>query len=85
MGLMQLMPKTAAARGVKDPFDPKQNVQAGIAELGDLYKKYGNWREALIAYNWGQGNYDKAKASGRSIPSETRTYVAKVMRQAGLA
>lgn len=81
---MQLMPGTAKGRGVTDPFDPEQNVRAGTAELRDLYAKYGNWREALIAYNWGQGNYDKARAKGKDIPDETRAYVTKVLRTAQL-
>jgi soluble lytic murein transglycosylase-like protein len=81
---MQLMPGTAKDMGVTDPFNPQQNVAGGTKYLQQLFEKYGNWREALAAYNWGPRNYDEAKAVGKPLPAETRAYVAKVMQQAGL-
>lgn len=78
-GLMQLMPATAAAYGVKDVFDPKENIQGGVKFLKDLLKIYHNDKElALAAYNAGQG---AVKKYGGRIPNypETRIYIKRVM------
>jgi len=87
IGLMQLMPKTAAGLGV-NPYDPAQNVAGGTALIGRLMKKYGNTDLALAAYNWGEGNLDTYRNTGHwltrsgktsySVPQETRDYVRKV-------
>ena len=52
VGVFQLMPATAAGLGV-DPTDVDQNISGGISLLSQLYEKYGNWNEALSAYNSG--------------------------------
>ena len=76
-GLMQLMPETAAELGVKDSFDPEQNLVGGSRYLKQLLDKYnGDLDHALAAYNWGQGNVDRYGIE--NLPSETRNYVAKV-------
>jgi hypothetical protein len=81
MGLMQLMPGTAAGRGVTSPFDIGQNVMGGAKELQWLLNRYGgDTSKALAAYNYGVGNYEKAVAAGRPLPLETQLYVAKVQR-----
>ena len=55
-GLMQLMPATSEQFGVKDPFDPRQNVEAGTKLLKQLLTKYNNDVSlALAAYNAGRG------------------------------
>lgn len=77
MGLMQLMPGTADAYGIADPFDPEQNVAGGTALLADLLRQYhGNVRLALAAYNAGSG----AVAKYHGIPpfAETQAYVRDV-------
>jgi len=75
-GLMQLMPATARSLGVRDSFDPTQNVMAGTRFLRDLLDRYGgNVETALAAYNWGPGNVDR---KGLQLPRETREYVARV-------
>lgn len=76
-GLMQLMPATAADLGVKDSFDPVENIDGGSRYLSRLLDKYGgDLDRALAAYNWGQGNVDRHGLE--NMPSETRNYLAKV-------
>ncbi len=78
-GLMQLMPSTAAGLGVRDSFDPQQNIMAGTRFLRDMLDRYeGNLDSALAAYNWGPGNVDKSR--GAFLPRETREYLAKVKK-----
>jgi soluble lytic murein transglycosylase-like protein len=73
-GMMQLMPATSEQFGVKDPFDPKQNVEAGTKLLKQLLTKYNNdVNLALAAYNAGEGRVDKDGAVPQ-IP-ETQNYV----------
>ncbi len=76
-GLMQLMPGTAAELGVKDSFDPAQNLLGGSQYLKQLLDKYdGDLDHALAAYNWGQGNVDRYGLE--NLPDETRNYVTKI-------
>jgi soluble lytic murein transglycosylase-like protein len=78
-GLMQLMPSTAAGLGVKDAFDPEQNIMAGTRFLRELLEKYGgNLDSTLAAYNWGPGNVDRSR--GAFLPRETREYLGKVKK-----
>jgi len=73
-GLMQLMPATADSFGVRDPFDPRQNVEAGTKLLKQLLTKYNNDVSlALAAYNAGEGRVDRDGAVPQ-IP-ETVNYV----------
>jgi soluble lytic murein transglycosylase-like protein len=82
-GLMQLMPATAADLGVADPFDPKQNVDAGTRYLKQLIEKYkGDLPQALGAYNAGPKTVDNA--GGVPDIQETREYVDAILAKAGL-
>ncbi len=78
MGLMQLMPETAKELGVKDPYDPRQNIMGGARYLKRLLDRYdGHVDSALAAYNWGMGNLER---SPNRLPDETVTYISRVNR-----
>jgi soluble lytic murein transglycosylase-like protein len=77
MGLMQLMPATAARYGVKNVFDAAQNVEGGAKYLKDLIKLYGRRTDyALAAYNAGQ----EAVRRYNGVPpfQETKDYIARI-------
>jgi soluble lytic murein transglycosylase-like protein len=80
MGLMQLMPATAARFGISDSFDPGQNVSAGARYLKFLLNRFGqNLSLALAAYNAGE---DAVERNGGQIPpfTETMAYVPRVLK-----
>jgi hypothetical protein len=82
---MQLMPATIQQFGVTHPFDPAENIRAGVSYLRELLDRYSdNEQLALAAYNAGPGAVDK---HGEAVPPyhETQQYVAKVREIAGNA
>jgi soluble lytic murein transglycosylase-like protein len=77
MGLMQLMPSTARSLHVTNPFDPQQNVDAGVRHLKNLLESYGgNIKLSLAAYNAGAGAV--ARSSGIPRFTETQNYVRRI-------
>jgi hypothetical protein len=77
MGLMQLMPSTARSLNVKNPFDPDQNVDAGVRHLKQLLENYGgDVNLTLAAYNAGSGAV--ARSAGVPHFAETQNYVRRI-------
>jgi hypothetical protein len=77
-GLMQLMPGTASMLGVRDSFDPRQNIDGGVRHLRGLIDRFGNdLKLALAAYNAGE----QAVVTHRGVPPyrETRDYVTRIL------
>ena len=81
-GLMQLMPATAAILGVRDSFDPEDNIDGGVRHLRGLLDQYGNNIPlALAAYNAGEGAV--AKYGGIPPYAETQAYVERILAIVG--
>src|SRR5581483_3414830 len=77
MGLMQLMPQTARSLNVRNPFDPAQNVDAGVRHLKQLLENYGgDVKLTLAAYNAGAGAV--ARSAGVPRFAETQNYVRRI-------
>jgi soluble lytic murein transglycosylase-like protein len=78
-GLMQLMPETAALLGVRDAFNPRQNIDGGTRHLRAMMVRFRNdVRLAVAAYNAGEGPV--AQYGGVPPYPETREYVSQVLR-----
>lgn len=83
-GIFQLMPGTAAMLGVTNPFDPQQNITAGVRYIGQLLAQFGDPYEAVAAYNWGPGNLSGALSEWGAnwfayAPAETQNEVIRVL------
>jgi hypothetical protein len=83
MGLMQLMPSTAREYKVRNPYDPKANIAAGVRHLKTLIDRWGGSLEmALASYNAGEGAVKKF--NGVPPYRETRNYVSRILSIAGI-
>jgi hypothetical protein len=82
MGLMQLMPQTARQMRLTNPFNPEENIDAGVRHLKDLLDSYGgDVRLSLAAYNAGAGAV--ARSAGIPHYAETRNYVKRITQLYG--
>jgi soluble lytic murein transglycosylase-like protein len=79
-GLMQIVPSTAKLLGIRDPFNPEENIAAGTKYFRYLLNRFDDQTIALAAYNAGEGNV--ARFGGIPPFNETRDYIAKVNRRA---
>jgi soluble lytic murein transglycosylase-like protein len=75
-GIAQFMPRTAGARGLIDPFDPIEALHHSAAYLHELMEQFGNLGLAAAGYNAGPGRVSAWLAGKRTLPGETRNYVA---------
>jgi soluble lytic murein transglycosylase-like protein len=76
-GIAQFMPATAAAYGLRDPFDPEAAIEAQAHLMSDLLRRFGSIELALAAYNAGAG---AVQACGCVPPyAETQAYVARIL------
>src|SRR5437868_693985 len=84
-GPMQVSLKAALDVGGGDRFDLRANRLLGRAYLAQMFRRYGNWGDALAAYNWGPGNLDQWIAAGRPayrLPFGVARYVSRVLHDA---
>ena len=87
-GPMQVTAAAAFDVGGGDRFALAQNRALGRAYLAQMYRRYGNWQDAIAAYNWGPGNLDAWIGGGRpaeKLPLAVERYRNRVLREAVLA
>jgi hypothetical protein len=87
-GPMQVSAAAAFDVGGGDRFDLAQNRALGRAYLAQMYRRYGNWQDAIAAYNWGPGNLDAWIGGGRAadkLPLAVEHYRNHVLREAVVA
>lgn len=83
VGLAQLMPETARWLGVKDPWDPVQNLEGAASYMAMLIKRYGRYDLALAAYNAGPGSVDQRLDQIFTWPT-VKQYVNDIMNTLGM-
>ncbi|MGY3621558.1 lytic transglycosylase domain-containing protein [Bradyrhizobium sp. USDA 10063] len=88
LGLMQIMPQTWVELSVRydlgiDPFDARDNITAGTAYLREMLDRFGS-EGFLAAYNAGPTRYEEHLTTGRPLPAETQTYVARLAPLIGI-
>jgi soluble lytic murein transglycosylase-like protein len=77
-GIAQFMPRTAAERGLLDPFDPVQALPKSAEFLRELRDQFGNLGLAAAAYNAGPQRVREFLTGSRPLPGQTRSYVAAI-------
>ena len=80
IGIAQFLPATAKEYGV-NPYNAFESIAGAGRYLARLYKSFGNWTEALAAYNWGQGNVRRKGLA--NAPLETRNYYGQILADVG--
>jgi hypothetical protein len=86
-GPMQVSEAAASDVGGGDRFDPVQNRAIGRAYLAHLYRRYGDWPDAIAAYNWGIGHLEAWVKAGRPVAPPVfgvASYLGRVLRDSGL-
>lgn len=86
-GPMQVSQAAATDVGGGDRFDSAENREIGRAYLEQLYRRYGNWPDAIAAYNWGIGNFDAWVKAGRpatGVVIGVSAYLGRVLHDSGL-
>jgi hypothetical protein len=86
-GPMQVSEAAATDVGGGDRFDPDQNRAIGRAYLAQLYRRYGDWPDAIAAYNWGIGNLEAWVKAGRPASGPilgVAAYLGRVMHDSDL-
>jgi murein DD-endopeptidase MepM/ murein hydrolase activator NlpD len=76
IGLAQIIPRF---HPTVDPRDPVASLDYAAAWLSRLYRQYGSWRKALMAFNWGPGNLQNWNGHPSSLPAETRQYLDVIL------
>lgn len=89
IGIAQFLPSTAREMNV-DPYDPIQSIDGAARYLRKLYGMFGDWKLAVMAYNWGPGNVSAwlrtgRGAKGQAMPAETLTYYTSISSDVGIA
>jgi len=78
LGIAQFMPRTAAAIGLTNPFDPLMALPASARLLGTLFQRFGNLGLAAAAYNAGEARVSNWLSNKSGLPQETRNYVLAI-------
>jgi Transglycosylase SLT domain len=78
LGIAQFMPRTAAAMGLTNPFDPLKALPASARLLGGLFQRFGNLGLAAAAYNAGEARVSNWLSEKSGLPQETRNYVLAI-------
>jgi hypothetical protein len=78
LGIAQFMPRTAAAVGLANPFDPRMALPASARMLGGLFQRLGNLGLAAAAYNAGEARVNNWLSNKSGLPQETRNYVLAI-------
>jgi hypothetical protein len=78
LGIAQFMPRTAAALGLTNPFDPLQALPVSARLLGGLFQRFGNLGLAAAAYNAGEARVNNWLSNKSGLPQETRNYVLAI-------
>lgn len=79
VGVMQLMPNTAAGLGVRDRLDPADNIDGGVRYLRAQMTRFATAENALAAYNFGPSRVESYMRDGKAFPASVRRYVKSVL------
>lgn len=88
VGIMQILPRWHPEVGEAGALNPAIAIPYAAKYLRQLYNRFGDWRLALAAYNWGPANQARDlrdRVIGNEWPEETKVYVAEISANAGLA